>query len=189
MKWVGSATAILTLLFALQRVVMSITDAREKRRQSSELLTIAKTQQRDGIFEEALATLQKAEPLRVNDADVRSLQEDVAMQWARQARKTAQQDWNDVVHSAVEMDSTNAYAHAMWGHWILWQHGSIDQGRRHFATAVASGSHRDFVRFMQIAALRNAHDSAARAEVIRVASEMRARRIRSPPRFVGRWPS
>jgi tetratricopeptide (TPR) repeat protein len=75
---------------------------------------------------------------------------------------------------AVELDPSNSYAHAMWGHWILWKdHERLEEARPHFATALKSGRDREFVRNLQLAALKNARSGNASAEIIRVADEIR----------------
>jgi hypothetical protein len=221
MKWIGGATAVLTLLFALQRVATSLSDARAKRNQTTELLRTATLQQQDRHYDDAWRTLQKAEALNASSPDVRAAQEDVAMEWLRNINVVAgQQTFADIVHQvqpilvrgtlasgatrradltahlgwadflvwrdkggdlhpetqyrrAIELDSTNAYAHAMWGHWILFRHGSMDDARTHFAAAVRAGTHRQDVRQLQFAALKNLRDSTSDAEMLRVASEMR----------------
>jgi len=57
---------------------------------------------------------------------------------------------------ALEIDSANPYAHAHWGHWMLWSRGtSLEEAKRHFSAALASGRARDYVRRIQLAALQN----------------------------------
>ena len=75
---------------------------------------------------------------------------------------------------AVEADSRNPYAHAWWGHWLLWK-SSSDSARRteavaQFAAALASGRESGYVRKMQLAALRNV---GWRTESARTVNEMR----------------
>ena len=81
----------------------------------------------------------------------------------------------DKYRQALALDSTNAYAHTMWGHWILFRRGSMDEARAHFAAAIHSGTNRDVVRGLQISALTNLDDSTGDAEMLRVASEMQKR--------------
>jgi tetratricopeptide (TPR) repeat protein len=78
---------------------------------------------------------------------------------------------------AVKQDPTNPYAHAMWGHWILWQDcEKIEEAKGHFAAALASQRERDYVRSLEMAALLNCHNHQADLEVIRVANAMREER-------------
>ncbi len=74
---------------------------------------------------------------------------------------------------ALTVDSQNVYAHTMWGHWILWNGGRLEDARRHFAAAIASGRERDYVRKMQFSALLNVNSKEAETEIIRVTNEMR----------------
>jgi hypothetical protein len=223
MKWVGGATAVLSLLFALERVATSVSDSRAKRNQTLELLRTAAIQRQDRHYDDAWRTLQQAEAIGANTADVRAAEEDVGMEWLRNINVVVgQQTFADIVHQvqpilvrgtlgpnvkrradltahlgwadfllwkekggdlrpeeqyrrAIALDSTNAYAHVMWGHWILYRHGSMDEARTHFAAAVRSGTNLDVARDLQIAALRNLEDSTGDAELLRVASDMQKR--------------
>src|SRR5262249_42669760 len=73
---------------------------------------------------------------------------------------------------AIEIDPKNVYAHTMWGHWILWNHGSLDEAKRHFAIVLESGRKREYVRMMQLAAFMNVKPEGD-IDAIRVASEIR----------------
>lgn len=73
---------------------------------------------------------------------------------------------------AVEIDSTNPYAHAHWGHWILWRRGNLDDAKQHFAAALASGRAREYVRSIQLAAFRNLH-SDGEGEFLAAINDMR----------------
>ncbi|MCM3903139.1 MAG: toll/interleukin-1 receptor domain-containing protein [Pyrinomonadaceae bacterium] len=74
---------------------------------------------------------------------------------------------------AIDVDPTNAYAHAMWGHWILWTRGSLNDADGHFRQALAGAEHRPYVRGMQLAALRNRQGDESDLAQVRVANEMR----------------
>lgn len=80
--------------------------------------------------------------------------------------------------SALAADPHNAYAHAFWGHWILWQHGDLAVAMRHFADALGGtrakdGSVRAWVRSLQVAALRNQRATPADAVLIALINTMR----------------
>jgi hypothetical protein len=62
---------------------------------------------------------------------------------------------------AVAIDAKNPYANAFWGHWILWNHGSLAEAQKKFVAALASKRERGEVRYFQLAALRNvgSHDA------------------------------
>ena len=74
---------------------------------------------------------------------------------------------------AVKKDANNPYAQAMWGHWILWNNGSIEDAEQHFASALASNRQRAFVRQLQLAALMNVNSEPYENETIRVANAIR----------------
>jgi len=78
---------------------------------------------------------------------------------------------------AVAVDPTNPYAHAMWGFWILFNHGSMTDAQSHFATAAEAGRDKLWIRNLQIAALLNDHAPAAEREAIRVANTVRLEKL------------
>lgn len=83
--------------------------------------------------------------------------------------------------SALAADPHNAYAHAFWGHWILWQHGDLSVAMRHFADALTDsradgGAMRAWVRSMQVAALRNQHGLPTDAALLALVNTMRVQR-------------
>jgi hypothetical protein len=73
---------------------------------------------------------------------------------------------------AVAVDATNPFANAFWGHWILWNHGSLVDANRHFRIALDANRVREDVRRFQLAALQNA-GSEADGAWISVVNEMR----------------
>jgi tetratricopeptide (TPR) repeat protein len=73
---------------------------------------------------------------------------------------------------AIDIDPRNAYAHAMWGHWILWRHGRLDEAREHFNAALAGGRQRPYVREMQLIAMSLGRRDETEAELLRIAHEM-----------------
>jgi len=74
---------------------------------------------------------------------------------------------------ALLVDPGNPYAHANFGHWILWRNGSLEAANKEFAAGLKSGRARDYVRRIQIAALQNARREATDAEILRVVDDMR----------------
>ena len=76
---------------------------------------------------------------------------------------------------ALQKDPANPYAHAMWGHWILWNHQGIAKASEHFAAALAAPrpALRPYIRSMQLSALNNEDTPEAVEEIIRVANDIR----------------
>ena len=83
---------------------------------------------------------------------------------------------------ALEIDSANPYAHAHWGHWELWTgEASLEDAKRHFSAALASGRARDYVRKIQLAALQNL-GADGEGDVLAVVNEMRRNNEKIDPR-------
>jgi hypothetical protein len=74
---------------------------------------------------------------------------------------------------AESVDPHNPFAQAMWGHWILWNHGELTDASQHFSSALASGREHDFVRRWQLAALFNCPAEISAEEILRVANDIR----------------
>ena len=87
---------------------------------------------------------------------------------------------------ALAVDPGNPYANAMLGHWLMWRGGGVQAARAHFETAFArTGATRPFVRRFQLASLSN-RGADADAELLRVASDMRAHGESLDPRTADR---
>jgi tetratricopeptide (TPR) repeat protein len=83
-------------------------------------------------------------------------------------------DPTQVYREATAEDGHNPYAHAMWGHLILWQScEQISEAKDHFTAALAAAREGDYVRRMELSALLNCHTQQSDLEVIRVANDMR----------------
>ena len=76
---------------------------------------------------------------------------------------------------ALLKDPANPFAHAMWGHWILWNHQDFAKASEHFAAALAAPRPllRPYIRSMQLSALNNEDTPEAVEETIRVANDIR----------------
>ncbi len=60
----------------------------------------------------------------------------------------------ETYRQALEIDPANPFAHAQWGHLIMWRRGAFSEATKHFAAAVAAGRERPYVRRLQVAAMR-----------------------------------
>jgi Tfp pilus assembly protein PilF len=77
---------------------------------------------------------------------------------------------------ALVLDSTNFYAHAMYGFWLLFpghSGGSIDEANQHFAAALKNGKDTNYVRHLMFSAYRNGSEPEYQAQIIKLADEMR----------------
>ncbi|MBZ5538195.1 MAG: hypothetical protein LAO31_19755 [Acidobacteriia bacterium] len=233
MKWVGGATAILSLIFGIYQLTNLVSGYRERHRRTAELLAAGKLQQGGRDFSSAWTTFEEAAHILNEDPEVRTARENLAMAWledvhlggrqetftdiankvtpvlivgttkangsriivgttkangSRKADLLAHLGWADFLRTrdgvagldpeqryrqSLEVDPHNPYAHAMWGHWILWNRGKIEDARTHFAGALAGTRGRDYVRTLQLAALWNVQSEEPELELIRVANDMR----------------
>ncbi|HWE53349.1 MAG TPA: hypothetical protein VG273_26385 [Bryobacteraceae bacterium] len=82
---------------------------------------------------------------------------------------------------AAKKDPGNPYAEAMWGHWILWNHGDPADAAKHFAAALGSNRERAFVRRLQLSALLNNHDDASEDRVVQAINDIRKESGSVPP--------
>lgn len=79
---------------------------------------------------------------------------------------------------ALAADPHDAYANAFWGHWILWQHGSLAAASAHFADALVDpragkGPFREYLRKLQVSALHNVPSAQADAALLVLVNSMR----------------
>jgi hypothetical protein len=87
-------------------------------------------------------------------------------------------DPEETYRKAIAADPTNPFANAMMGHWLLWEQGGaarLERARPFFRVAADAGRATDFVRNLQLSALKNHHTPACSLEAIRVLDEMRRR--------------
>jgi tetratricopeptide (TPR) repeat protein len=91
----------------------------------------------------------------------------------------AEADPASMYRQALQIDPDNPYAHAHWGHWLLWRRDRLADAKTHFAAALASPrargrqrSVRPYVRSIQLAALKNL-GSDGDAELLAAVDEMR----------------
>lgn len=89
----------------------------------------------------------------------------------REDDSVAVDDW----HAALSADATNVYANAMLGNWMLQSGGDLAESMQRFHAAVASGRALPFVRNLQLGGLLYLDKRGARAEIMKVADEMRHR--------------
>jgi hypothetical protein len=98
-------------------------------------------------------------------------------------------DVDSIYAQAIDSDPSNPYANAMWGHWRLSKHEDLESAQPRFEAAFASGREHEWVRGLQLSALkwpiegrrvfsddtfRQEKLVAIMTELLRVANEMRA---------------
>lgn len=77
------------------------------------------------------------------------------------------------LREALRMEPENVFANAMFGEWVLLTHGTLEEAKTHFATALKSGKVKTFVRGCQLEGMIYDDDPGVRAELIRLANQMR----------------
>lgn len=74
---------------------------------------------------------------------------------------------------ALNMDPSNAYAHAMMGNWLLDNNRSLEEAVKHFDIALRNSQAKPFVRDCQLGAMIYNENPGVLAALIRVANDMR----------------
>jgi hypothetical protein len=150
MKWIGAATAVLSLGFGLQQVIQLVSEVRERQRKSAELHSIAKLQQEAGDYQAAWTTyeraLEAAEPggqlakltgqLGEERRRLREAQEDLATAWvANLSVNTSRGETfsgfmekldpvlNRGVANSTGVRKADLLAHAGWATFLKWRDG------------------------------------------------------------------
>jgi tetratricopeptide (TPR) repeat protein len=77
------------------------------------------------------------------------------------------------LREALRIDPENVYANAMIGEWLLLPPANLEEAKTHFATALKSGKAKSFVRGCQLEGMIYNEEPGVRAELIRVANQMR----------------
>ena len=80
---------------------------------------------------------------------------------------------DEAYQQALDIDPTNPFAHAHWGHLIMWRRGSVDEASRHFTAAVSSGRERPYVRRIQLAAFRLYGSAETERALLHAVDDMR----------------
>lgn len=164
MKWVGIAAALLSFATALYELVSSEADLRERHRVVAEQLATGHTQQLAGDYAAAWDSLQKAASTAAADGlaakllgglskerkAIRGAQEDLAMEWLRNAHASAEHPFsetadkvNDVLISGANESSgprkADLLAHLGWAYFLKGRSGATGvQPEVHYREAVAA---------------------------------------------------
>ena len=220
LKWVGGATAVLSLVFGVQQLIDVVSAHLQRSRQVKELLATSAMQEQARDYAAAWSSLEQASRLSDGGSKTRTVEESLAMDWLENASAPDQQKFSDITEKvtpvldqaassaqgqrkadvlahlgwaaflqsrdgapgtspdsyyrqALAVDPQNVFAHAMLGHWILWNDGPVSEAAAEFNQALAGGRHHDFVRELQLAALEDANNNEGNLELLRVLNAMR----------------
>jgi tetratricopeptide (TPR) repeat protein len=145
LKWVGGATAVLSLVFGLRQLTGMISDARDRQRQVTELIAMGKLQQEARDYGSGWISLRKAAELRANQSRVRAAQEDLAMAWLDNIRGSqSPMPFTAIVDTLVPVLSrgvvsaegprkADLLAHLGWADFLRWRDGerSLEPAERY----------------------------------------------------------
>lgn len=221
LKWIGYATAVLSLIAGIRGLQTLISGKLEAQRKTESLLAAEQLQMRARDYETAWQTLEQASQTGAEAGKVRDARETLAMEWLENIHVQDNRKFSDIVKNldpvltggasaaqtpqhkadllahlgwsyflrgrdgetgldpaptyadAVQADADNPYAHAMWGHWILWNSRQPGEAAAHFEAALRSGRQREFVRRLQLAALMNGRNEECNREIARVLNAIR----------------
>ncbi|HEU4628469.1 MAG TPA: hypothetical protein VFS08_01950 [Gemmatimonadaceae bacterium] len=135
LKWVGGATAVLSLLFALQRAGQMIGEARERRRAVAELLAAARTYEASGNYDAGWRALEQAAERDPDDDRVRAARETLGMRWLDDIRvREGERTFSEIValvQPVLVRGATRAegqrradlLAHVGWAEFLRWRDG------------------------------------------------------------------
>ncbi|HEY3826813.1 MAG TPA: hypothetical protein VGL82_19775 [Bryobacteraceae bacterium] len=96
LKWVGYATAILSLIAGVRGLTKVFTDRAEVRRQVGDLLASEQIQLQGRDFAAAWQSLDRASKLDAGSPAVRTAQENLAMQWLEEIRVQDNEKFSDI---------------------------------------------------------------------------------------------
>jgi hypothetical protein len=96
LKWVGYATAILSLFFGVRELIKMISDRVESRHKVGVLLSSADVELRGKDYSSAWRTLEQASKLQPNSTKVRLAQEDLAMKWLEDTNLRENEKFSDI---------------------------------------------------------------------------------------------
>jgi Tfp pilus assembly protein PilF len=160
LRWIGAITAVLTLLFALQKLVQTIGEDNDRQRRVAELREVALMQQKAGDYSAAWDSLESA--LKTAESggavakmmgrvdrrtqEVQLQRQDLAMQWLRDIRTSGDQTFSSIVTRilpAVDQGAATAsgsrradlLAHIGWAYFLRSRDGpsNIDPQRSYQA--------------------------------------------------------
>jgi tetratricopeptide (TPR) repeat protein len=134
-KVTGTTTGVSTATNTVEAATAAGTAKPEDARKAEALVAEAEAQRKRNQFDEALTTLARARELTPSSASVREAQEDVAMEWIRNARvENEKTSFGDAIKpalavvdaalpSAMGQRRADLLAHQGWATFLLWRDG------------------------------------------------------------------
>jgi hypothetical protein len=155
LKWIGGASAVLSLFFAIRQFTTIISDRRTRQREVLSLLASANLQASHGEFTAAWTNLVQAAALKSEPQRVQAAREDLAMRWLEDARApsntrtltaladTTLQVLARGIAGAAGARKADLLAHLGWAEFLKWREGAQHLKPRDYydsALAVSPGN-------------------------------------------------
>jgi hypothetical protein len=130
------------------------------------------TQELSDVLEEIIARLRRASTTAKGEA-LATLRAHIG--WAISIGDRDDGSPESEFKEAVKADASNAFAHAMWGYWLVMQAEKTKEGLSHLDTALKTGREKDFVRglFINISRRLGSHDESV--ELVKELNNVRTR--------------
>lgn len=150
LKWVGAATAVISLVLGARQIITLTTDHARRGRESAELVEIARQQAARGEFADAWRSLDGAEERR-RDAATEEARLDVGFAWLRDARPGPGQPFSritDAVTPALDRSlldpghprRADVLAHLGWATFLRRRETGTGNPAPHYRQALAIDS-------------------------------------------------
>ena len=136
LKWIGGASAVLSLFFAIRQLTTIVSDRRARQREVLGLLASANLQSSHGEFSAAWTSLTQAAALKSEPQRVQTAREDLAMRWLEDGRApsnartltaladTSLQTLSRGAASATGERKADLLAHLGWAEFFKWREGA-----------------------------------------------------------------
>ncbi len=134
LKWVGGATAVLSLAFGVRQAIGYASGWRGRQRRVAELLAVDSLQRASGDYRGAWTSLAQAAALGNRGDAVRTAREDLAMVWLEDARSSVGMSLGEIGDTLTTTISRGALAatgarrgdllaHLGWAYFLRWRDG------------------------------------------------------------------
>jgi len=99
-KWVGAATAVISLILGARQLITIVTERSERSRESAEFTALARQQADRGEFADAWRSLDRAEERSRTDATA-AARLDIGFRWLEEGRPGADQPFSRITDAVV----------------------------------------------------------------------------------------
>ena len=158
LKWIGAATAVISLILGARQLITIATDRAQRSRESAEFTALARQQAGRGEFAEAWRSLDRAEERSRTDA-TQAARLDVAFRWLEDGRPGPNQPFSritDAVVPALDRALLNTkdprradiLAHLGWATFLKWRETDTGDPAALYKQALEIDSHNVYANAM-----------------------------------------